>query len=724
MAFIEVAVPVPLRQTFTYFSDRTLVPGLRVLVPFGNRELIGVVIKDAPRPASPEKIKPIKKIYDEQPVLDGLLLSLCHWLSQYYHHPVGEVAHTMLPVLLRKGESAQPQPMQFYKVANSVDVETLHTLKRAKKQYALIMALQESPLELSLLREQYSASIINAVKEKGLIETFEKPASIEDKSWLGKLKIAERPVPDPEQAIAVTAINQQTGKFAPFLLEGVTGSGKTEVYLQAIEPVLQAGKQVLILVPEIGLTPQTVDRFRQRFGIEVGVLHSQLNDSARLRVWQQARDGELGIIIGTRSAIFTPLKYPGMLIVDEEHDESFKQQDGLRYHARDLAVMRAQESQMPLVMGTATPSLETLQNALGKRYGHLQLTRRAGGAQVTRQHILDIKDQPVRFGIAEGMLKIIRQHLEQGNQVLVFINRRGFAPAILCHHCGEVEQCHRCERPFTVHRGHRRLQCHHCGATRPIPSSCSHCHSPDLVTEGVGTEQLEQGLTQLFPNASQVRIDSDSVRGKDKLQQILQDINQQKYQLLIGTQILSKGHHFPHVTLVVVLDCDGALFSADFRAAEKLAQLITQLAGRAGRATKPGEMWLQSHNPAHPLLQDLVQNGYHHFARHALLERKMALLPPFQSQILLRAEAVQAEQAFTFLQQARQYLEDAQLQVMGPMPSLMEKRQGRYRFILVAQAAHRKPLHNVVRLALPAIAAQPLASRVRWALDVDPTDFT
>ncbi len=722
MPLIDVAVPVPLRQTFTYSHEQNLSPGVRVTVPFGNRKLTGVVVKSDVHTEHPDKVKAIDAVLDASPILDTHQLTLCRWLWQYYHHAPGEVIHTALPVLLRKGASAAPEPELWYRVSSSASEADSADLSRAPKQRDCFESLLQAPLSADVLKQTFSGPVIRALTERNFIETFTRTPDTADRQWAAALSVSSKPVPDQEQAVAISAIVQKQDTFAPFLLEGVTGSGKTEVYLQAIESVLKAGRQVLILVPEIGLTPQTVSRFTSRFGIEVGVLHSQITDKARLRVWQQARDGALGIIIGTRSAIFTPLKYPGMLIVDEEHDESFKQQDGLRYHARDLAVMRANQESIPLVLGSATPSLESLNNAITKRYQHLQLTKRAAGAQATVQHVLDVTDQPMRFGLAEGTLSLMRQHLGQGNQVLVFVNRRGYAPALLCHHCGHTESCQRCERPFTVHKAHRRLHCHHCGATRPLPASCTQCGKADMVTEGVGTEQLEQGLSQLFPDAPQVRIDSDSVRGKDKLQGILDAINQQKYQLLVGTQILSKGHHFPHVTLVVVLDCDGALFSGDYRAPEKLAQLVTQLAGRAGRASKPGQMWLQTHNPQHPLLQDLINNGYGHFARHALLERKMAVQPPFGVQILLRAEAQDGQLAFQFLAEAATHFES--LQLIGPMPGLIEKRQGRFRFILVLQSDKRKHLHEQLRLALPAITALPLAAKVRWSVDVDPTDFS
>ncbi|MBU2977294.1 primosomal protein N' [Alteromonas sp. C1M14] len=723
MHFVEVAVPVPLRQSFTYSSDAVPQPGCRVIVPFGPRKVVGVVLGESSNPANISKIKPLDTVLDEAAVIDEVQLTLCHWLSQYYLHPIGEVIHTVLPVLLRKGESARPVDERWWKVKGNGE-ENVASLTRAKRQAACLQVLLNGPMRDSELKSHFATTVIKGLADKALIVEENRPPPLKPRMWLTDLKIGSKPLPDKEQGVAIAAINQSRGQFAPFLLEGVTGSGKTEVYLQAIEEVLAGGQQVLILVPEIGLTPQTVSRFAKRFGIDIGVLHSQLNDKDRLAVWQRAREGELGIIIGTRSAIFTPLKFPGMIIVDEEHDESYKQQDGLRYHARDLAVMRASTENVPLVLGTATPSLETLNNALSKRYGHLHLTKRAGGAVQTHQHLLDVRDQRMQFGLADGMISIMRQHLSMGNQVLVFVNRRGYAPALLCHHCGHSVDCRRCERPYTVHRSQQRLQCHHCGGVKPIPKQCPQCGEHSLVTAGVGTEQIEEGLAQLFAGVKQVRIDSDSVRGKDKLQRTLDDINGQKYQLLIGTQILSKGHHFPHVTLVVVMDCDGALFSADFRASEKLAQLVTQLAGRAGRASKPGEMWLQTHNPGHPLLQDLIHNGYHHFARQALEERKLAAMPPFQSQAVIRAEATHGAMAWDFLEQAKQILATDNVRLNGPLPCLIEKRQGRYRFMLVLQGTQRKAINTLLRKALPNLSALPLATRVRWSLDVDPSDFS
>ncbi|MCW8109268.1 primosomal protein N' [Alteromonas ponticola] len=720
--FIEVAVPVPLRQTFTYLSGSMLEKGCRVSVPFGKRTLVGIVISShSTYHGNVNKLKSLHDVLDASPILPPILLTLCDWLTHYYHHPIGEVFHTALPVLLRKGE---PLPKDTHLLVEAVtpnDEAPTELLARAPKQLACWQFISQHTEPLATVNKQFSSVVVNALIEKGVARTIEKP--VMSAGWRTNLHLADKPTANREQAAAIAAINHISG-FSTLLLEGVTGSGKTEVYLQALEQVLLAGKQVLILVPEIGLTPQTVRRFITRFGIDVAVLHSQVTNTERLVIWQRAKENKIGIIIGTRSAIFTPFENLGMIILDEEHDDSFKQTDGLRYHARDLAVIRAKNEGIPLVLGSGSPSLESLNNALNKRYQHVLLTARAGAAVMPTQHLLDAREQPLQYGLAAGTIAIIKSHLEANNQVLVFINRKGYAPALICHRCGHSAECHRCEQPFTVYQKPPRLQCQRCEKTKPVPLRCAACGSSELIPSGAGTEQIEAGLAHLFPQYSQVRIDSDSVRGKDKLANILKKVDRQEYQLLVGTQILAKGHHFPHVTLVVVLGCDGALYSADFRAPEKLAQLVTQLAGRAGRASKPGEMWLQTHSPEHPLLQDLICNGYQAFSRYLLQERRQTGLPPYSVQCVLRAEAVNAELSYNFLMQSRHYLDTLNtLQMVGPIPAMVEKKQGRYRFMLILSANKRSVLHHALRNALPSITQSALSSKVRWSIDVDPMDF-
>lgn len=732
MQLIQVAIAVPMPQLFDYKIDSeptNSLLGCRVLVPFGPRKCVGIVIEvDVESEYEEAKLKSVIEVLDSQPVCSEQMLLMGRWMSDYYHYPIGEVLHTLLPAILRKVQKgkivASDATLNYLQLTSqsAAHGDAAELLARSVKQFDLYRLLEKGRQPLALVKQSFSMSIIKGLIDKALLEKIEVLESPSD--WCSQLTISDKPIPNVDQAIAISTINLSR-EFSTTLIEGVTGSGKTEVYLQIIEPLLKLGKQVLILVPEIGLTPQTVGRFEKRFGIRVGTLHSNLNNAERLQVWQQARDGSLGIIIGTRSSIFTELKNPGMIIVDEEHDESYKQQDNLRYHARDIAVYRAKQLNIPLVLGSATPSLESLHNALQTKYKHILLPNRTGTSLMPVQRLMNIKGQAMQFGIAQGMLDKMRMQLEAGNQVLVFVNRRGYAPALLCHECGHVENCQRCDNPMTVHKSLNNLQCHRCADIRHLPTSCAECGHSELATFGIGTEQLQQGLETIFPDFATVRVDSDTVRGKGKLNKLLQEINQKKFQILVGTQILSKGHHFPDVTLVLILNVDSALFSADFRAPEKLAQLITQLSGRAGRSSKIGEMWLQTHCPEHPLLQDLINNGFSDFARYALLERQHAMLPPYEHQICIRSESHHKHLSLNFLQVcSRLFTQFKHARVLGPFPAFIEKKQGKYRNLLIIQSASRKYLQQATAQANTAILEMPLSKQVRWSIDVSPIDFS
>ena len=509
-----------------------------------------------------------------------------------------------------------------------------------------------------------------------------------------------------------------------WLLEGVTGSGKTEIYLQYIEEVLKKGKQVLVLVPEIGLTPQTVRRFQARFNVEIDVLHSNLNDTQRLHVWERARTGQSAIVIGTRSALFTQFSDLGLIILDEEHDGSFKQQDGWRYHARDLGVVLAQKLNIPILLGSATPSLESVNNVQNGKYHHLVLSKRAGNATTLRQFVIDLKHQRIQNGLSEPLLQRMQEHLEKGNQVLLFLNRRGFAPVLLCHECGWIDECHHCEKPYTYHQHQRVLRCHHCGAQKTVPMQCGHCGSTHLVTTGLGTEQLEETLKARFPQYNIARIDRDSTARKGKLEGYLEDIQQGKSQILIGTQMLAKGHHFPNVTLVALVNVDNALFSLDFRAEERLAQLYVQVAGRSGRAEKQGEVVLQTHYPDHPLLTTLLEKGYQAFAEETLKLRHNMGLPPFSFQALFKAQCRHSEEAENALSQLASFFYEQKiegLQVLGPIPAPFSKKAGQYRWQLLLQHASRKQLQAALSRYSPELIK---SSQVRLILDVDPLDLS
>jgi primosomal protein N' (replication factor Y) len=536
---------------------------------------------------------------------------------------------------------------------------------------------------------------------------------------------AAGPEPTPEQRSAVASIDAAHGVFASFLLHGVTGSGKTEVYLRAIEAVVTRGEQALVLVPEIALTPQLVARFAVRFDAPLAVLHSSLADQERLRAWRAARSGTAPVVIGTRSAIFAPLAKPGLIVVDEEHDASYKQQEGFRYSARDLALVRAQRLGIPIVLGSATPSLESLERVRSGRATMLSLPNRTAGARPPQLHLIDLRKHGETQGIATPSVLAMQRHLAAGGQVLLYLNRRGYAPSLFCPSCGWVAPCPRCDARLTVHQRERALHCHHCGTHQPIPETCPSCSQP-VKPVGQGTERMEETVGRLFPDVPLVRIDRDAVRRRGSLEEALDRVQSGEVRILIGTQMLTKGHHFPDVSLVVVLNADQGLFGTDFRAAERLAQTIVQVAGRAGRAERAGEVLIQTEFPEHPLLAQLVTGGYDAFAGAALDERREARWPPYARVAVLRAEAAQRTTPLTFLDRARELAESmatAGVEVLGPAAAPMERRAGHYRAQLLLHAASHAPLQRLFARWLPAIEEWPEARKVRWSLDVDPLEL-
>ncbi len=529
-----------------------------------------------------------------------------------------------------------------------------------------------------------------------------------------------------QQRQAVAAIIAANG-FQTFLLDGITGSGKTEVYFQSINALLQAGKQALILVPEIALTPQMVARFEKRFNVPIVLLHSDLSDKKRLTRWQQAREGLAAIIIGTRSAIFTPLLNPGIIIIDEEHDLSFKQQSNFRYSARDLAIVRGQLENIPVVLGSATPSLESISNAKLRKYTYLSLPQRAGDAEPPNVSVINLRGKRLSSGLSAPLLNKMREHLAVQGQVLLFLNRRGYASVLMCHQCGWMAKCSRCDARLTLHYQPESLHCHHCGVIKRSPSKCEKCRQSDLIKVGQGTERIEQVISELFPEYTLVRIDQDSTKQRGSIEKFLTQIQDQKAQILIGTQMLAKGHHFPHLTLVGIVDADGGLFSVDFRAVERMAQLLVQVGGRAGRTQRAGEVIIQTHHPDHPYLQLLLNKGYGQFAQALLHERQQTLLPPFASLALLRAEAGQREITQQFLAQAKLALENiptiGKIGLLGPIPAPMERCAGRFRGQLLLQAGKRAELQDILRIWVPSLSRCKLVNKVRWSLDVDPLEM-
>ena len=648
------------------------------------------------------------------------LLQLLSWAAVYYHHPIGETLATALPVLLRKPGKTPDMRVKVWQLSDAGHQQLERGLNRAPRQLSVLNQLKAHPQ--GLVRETLSVplAVLKTLQQKGWIVCLD--AAPERAQEILNSSQALHSLTEPQEK-AVKAVQTAFESFSTFLLEGVTGSGKTEVYLQLIEPLLQDHRQVLVLVPEIGLTPQLIDRFRQRFTVDVAVLHSGLSDSQRLRAWQQAADGTARLILGTRSAIFTPLKNPGLIIVDEEHDSSFKQQEGLRYSARDLAVWRAHQLNIPVMLGSATPSLESLYNARQGRYQLLLLPERAGQALAPKMHLLDLRHQPMRDLLSAVLLDAMDVHLKRGGQILLFLNRRGFAPVLLCHACGWVSECRRCDARMTLHQRRGELRCHHCGSQRRVDAFCPSCGSSELLGIGEGTERVEQALLQRFPNDPVLRIDRDTTRRKGQLEDALCDAQAGKARILLGTQMLAKGHHFPNVTLAAILDADQGLFSSDFRASERMAQLIIQV---AGRADKPGEVIIQTHHPDHPLLRQLVEQGYPAFAEAALRERQDTLLPPYASMALLRAEATDAEHPRAFLESARELAEPRMsdsLQLWGPVAAPMERRAGRYRAQLLVQTSNRSELQQLLKHWVPQLETLKQARRVRWSIDVDPVDM-
>ena len=721
---LQVALPVPLPQLFDYLppggSDiPEAVIGRRVAVPFGPRELIGVVV-GLGELIQADGLREARAWHDETPLLAGELARSLHWLARYTHAPLGVVLATALPGPLRRGEALPDTLVPAWRLTEAGRT-ALTGLRQGSRPAQLARQLINGPVEqdrLDVELEQWREAA-RSLARRQLIERVALPP-------MPVTAVRPGPALNAEQHDAVAAITAQAG-FSTWLLDGVTGSGKTEVYLQAIADCLARGRQALVLVPEIGLTPQTLARFRARLGVSVHALHSGLSDGERTRVWTAAARGEARLVVGTRSAVFIPLPQAGLIVIDEEHDGSYKQQDGIRYQARDFALVRAKALNVPVVLGSATPSLESLHNAAAGRYRHLRLSRRAGEARPPRVRVLDIRKRPLKDGLSPDVLAGIDQALNRGEQVLVFKNRRGYAPVLLCHDCGWTAPCKRCSTPLhttpmTVHAGGRRLQCHHCGARQPAPLACPACGSLALQPQGIGTERLEERLLEAFPAHPVVRIDRGTTQRRDALQGQLDKLGEHPG-ILVGTQILAKGHDLPRLTLVVVVGIDEGLFSADFRASEKLAQQLIQVAGRAGRAELAGEVWLQTHHPEHPLLQTLVNGGYHAFAEAELAQRQGAGFPPFAYLALLRAEAKQVEVAHAFLGAVRALLGDSPVEAFGPMPAPMPRRAGFQRAQLLLSCAQRPPLHALLDQVLPQIYALPQARRVRWSLDVDPIDL-
>lgn len=726
---LRVALPVPLNRLFDYVSpsDAIFKPrrGGRVRVTFGKREMIGLIFEVTDRSdLDPSKLKPATELLDQEPLIDEELLDLGLWAANYYQHPVGDALINLLPILARKESRPELASTRYWVAEEGADPAQLPS--RAVKQQRLLNYLISSgrPLTRTEIKDAGFDTIpLRILEEKKLARQL---ALTDTESQLPIASIITQHTfsLNPEQQAAVSLISCSDQNSA-YLLAGVTGSGKTEVYFQAIEKPLREGKQALILVPEIGLTPQLVSRFQARFNCQIVCMHSGMSDRIRFQAWMAARSGSAQIIIGTRSSIFVPLANPGIILIDEEHDSSLKQQDGFRYNARDLALLRAHKLGIPIILGSATPSLESMRNAKLGRYQLLELKKRAGGALPPDFKLIDVRHETLDSGLSQKVIQAIQQHLAAGNQALVFINRRGFSPSLICQTCGSPVDCTRCDAHMTLHRSPPHLHCHHCDRQTPIPRSCHQCASTDFKPSGTGTERIEDRLMQIFDGVPIHRVDRDTTRSRVAFDRLISEVNKGDPCILVGTQMLAKGHHFPSVTLVCILNADAGLFSSDFRGMERMAQLTLQVAGRAGRAQHPGTVLLQTMNSEHPLLHTLLEQGYMEFAEEELTTRRLSLLPPFTYQALIHAEARKQGWAEAYLMRLRQQIDQLnleELRISGPFPNPMEKKAGLFRSQLVLTAPKRPLVQYVLKELREWIDTDKEASRVRCILDVDPVD--
>lgn len=720
----QICIPHTNKDYFDY-EALDIVPhiGGRVWVPFRNQTRLGIVINTVQRKQENYSLKQIISIIDEQPLISKDLLELCRWVGSYYQSPLSEVIPSAIPKKYRLGLPCLLPANDYYQLAISAEEAKILIPARAKKQHELVdfLSQQKEPISKQTLKQHgYNTTQISAL--------LTAQAITQSKQTVLPQKTTNKVMPpltlNPEQAIAVTAILEHLHHYQCFLLQGVTGSGKTEVYLQVITKVLEEGKQVLILVPEIGLTPQLLSRFTARFNHPIAVLHSNLNESERQVAWQLAKENKVSLVIGTRSAIFTPMPDLGLIVIDEEHDNSLKQMEGVRYSARDTALMRAHLANIPIILGSATPSLETIHNCKQKKYSLLRLTHKALSTRPLHFQLVDLRSQVLQHGLAPPTLKIIEDHLLQENQVLVFINRRGFAPVLLCHQCGWMVDCKACDSHLTLHKQAGQMICHHCGLTQRIPMVCNSCHSNELIPVGSGTQRIYEFLSNQFPDKNILRIDRDEVRKKNSLSNHLDKINKGEAQLIIGTQMLAKGHHFPRLSLVVVVDADAGFYNQDFRAIEHLGQLLTQVSGRAGRAEYPGQVLIQTHLPDHPMLNLLIQQGYDEFAKALLVTRQDAELPPFQFLAMIRAQGKALNKVTQFLKATKDQIQIPPLTVLGPAPAPLPRKANQHRMQLLVKSPSRKALKTSLTQLREWLTMNKLSNGIRWNVDVDPMDLS
>ncbi|MDC2963421.1 primosomal protein N' [Gammaproteobacteria bacterium] len=724
---ISVAIPKPVRDTFIYEapSCTEINLGSRVSVSFGNQTLIGIVVrKDSNNEKALKKIKSIDSVLNPRGDIPSDILNLCLWAADYYHHPIGDVFTNALPSLLRREEKKSSLFVEKKLSLTPLGAKMAQsTRKISPKKKSLFRLMQDG--------EKTREELIRSGIKPYLIRVFlnehwaywqinSKPTG--EKTPKLRLKYGNFSL-NASQKKVVAQLSETDGN-KPFLLQGITGSGKTEIYLRAIEPYLKRGRQALILVPEIGLTPQIVSRFETRFGTRVTIINSSLTDKQRAKAWINAKEGQSSIILGTRSAIFTPLKNLGIIIVDEEHDLSYKQQEGFRYSARDLAIYRSHAERIPIILGSATPSLESFYNAEKGRYKKVFLNSRPAESQPETYRVIDTSQLSTREGLTQFAIQSIEKTLSAGKQALVFINQRGFCPVLLCEECKQIATCDRCQAKLTYHQTTEVLSCHHCGRIKSYPLPCQSCGSSRMIQLGVGTERLEKFLRTIFPKENILRIDRDSMKGKNSMHSAITKISENRARILIGTQILAKGHHFPNITLVIIVNADGGFYSSDFRALERLGQTILQVGGRAGRGTHTGKVLIQTQFGTQESLQKLIKAGYQKFAKHLLQERNDAFLPPICHEVAIYSECPDRDIASNFLRNIKKNVTKSnELSLAGPIPAIIEKKNNRFRQKLILISKEREPLQKKLREIEQLISGSKLPKGLKWSIDVDPINM-
>jgi primosomal protein N' (replication factor Y) len=719
----KVSIPNTNRDSFDYLAqDVSPCIGARVWVSFRKKMRVGIVIAIGEPENESLELKTIESIIDDAALVPAELLTLCQWMSGYYQSPLSEVLPLILPKKYREGKPCHLSQADGFTLNCSQQEAYQRISPQAHRQRALVDFFTRQKTVISkkmLVQAGFASAQLRPLLKQEIVKIQPLLNQPNSGTLFPALSL------NAEQETAVNTINGCLDVYRCFLLQGVTGSGKTEVYLQVIAGVLARNRQALILVPEIGLTPQLLARFTARFNESMVVLHSHLNATERQQAWQLAAENKAKLVIGTRSAVFTPMPSLGLIVIDEEHDASLKQMDGVRYSARDTALMRAYNGNMPIILGSATPSLESLYNCTINKYALLALNQKALNSTPLHYHILDIRNQQLQHGLASTTVSMIDRHLQQQNQVLVFINRRGFAPVLLCHQCGWMADCRACDSHLTLHRSIRRLICHHCGLTTPVMTQCHTCRGNDLQPIGAGTQRIYDFLATQFPQTVLLRVDRDEVQKKHALNEHLERINTGEAQLIVGTQMLAKGHHFPRLTLVVILDTDNGFYNQDFRALERLGQLITQVAGRAGRAEFPGQVVIQTHLPQHPLLNVLIQQGYAPFAQALLEVRQQAALPPYHFLAVIRAQCKNLPKLLDFMHAVKAQLQTptSKLQVLGPAPAPLARKAGQHRMQLLIKSSSRKKLQAALT-PLRDWLTMSKSSGVRWNIDIDPMDLS